>query len=56
MFFFVSYMHIHVPFITYCSRLFVVVFREIHTFKHDVVHRVSELHLSTKFHVSQCCG
>ena len=24
---FVSYKHIHVPFITYCSRLFVVVFR-----------------------------
>ena len=28
-FFFVSYMHIHVPFITYCSRLFVAVFQEI---------------------------
>ena len=34
-FFFVTYMHIHVPFIMYCSRLFVVVFQEInciHTF------------------------
>ena len=29
MFFFVSYIHIHVPFITYCSRLFVVVFQEM---------------------------
>ena len=28
-FFFVSYMHIHVPFITYYSRLFVVVFQEM---------------------------
>ena len=28
-FFFVSYMHIHAPFIMYCSRLFVVVFQEI---------------------------
>ena len=27
-FFFVSYMHIHVPFIMYCSKLFVVVFQE----------------------------
>ena len=27
-FFFVSHMHIHVPFIMYCSRLFVVVFQE----------------------------
>ena len=38
-FFFVSYMHIHVPFITYCSRLFVVVFQDMNclqTFKHDV--------------------
>ena len=36
-FFFISYMHIHVPFIMYCLRLFVVVFQEInhlHTFKH----------------------
>ena len=56
-FFFVSYMHIHVPFIMYCLRLFVVVFQEcLHTFKHDVVRRVIELHLSTKFHVYYCCG
>ena len=58
-FFFVSYMHIHVPFIMYCSRLFVVVFQEmncLHAFKHDIVHRVRELHLSTKFHVCRCCG
>ena len=27
--FFVSYMHIHVPFKMYCSRLFVVVFQEM---------------------------
>ena len=27
--FFVSYMHMHAPFIMYCSRLFVVVFQEI---------------------------
>ena len=25
-------------------------------FAHDVVRRVAELHLSTKFHVCQCCG
>ena len=53
MLFFVSLMHIHVPFITYCSRLFVV-FQEIncvHFFKHNVVHRVTEMHHSTKFHV-----
>ena len=34
-FFFISYMHIHAPFIMYCLRLFVVVFQEInclHTF------------------------
>ena len=40
----------------YCSRLFVVVFQEInclHTFKHAHVRRVTELHLSTKFHVSK---
>ena len=33
--FFISYMHIHAPFIMYCLRLFVVVFQEInclHTF------------------------
>ena len=45
-FFFVSYIHIHVPFITYCSRLFTVVFQEmncLHTFKHDVVCQVTEL-------------
>ena len=28
-FFFVSYMHIHVPLMKYCSRLFVVVFQEV---------------------------
>ena len=28
-FFFVNYMHIHAPFIMYCSRVFVVVFQEI---------------------------
>ena len=28
-FFFVSYMHIHAPFIMYCSRLFVVVFQDL---------------------------
>ena len=58
-FFFVSYMHVHVPFIMYCSRLFVVVFQEmnyLHTFKPDIVHRVAELHLFTKFHDSQCYG
>ena len=36
-FFFVSYMHIHAPFIMHCSRFFVVVFQELnclHTFKH----------------------
>ena len=35
-FFFVSYTQIHVSFIMYCSRLFVVVFQEgncLHTFK-----------------------
>ena len=53
-------MHIHVPFIMYCSKLFVVVFQEInclHTFKHDNVRRdVTELHLSTKFHICQYCS
>ena len=47
---------IHAP---YCSRLFVVVFQEINcldTFKHAYVCQVTELHLSTKFHVCQCCG
>ena len=52
-FFFISYMHIHAPFIMYCLRLFVVVFQEIHTFKHGYVRRITELHLSTKFHVCQ---
>ena len=58
-FFFISYMRIHAPFIMYCLRLFVVVFQEInclHTFKHAYVRRVTELHLSTKFHVCQCRG
>ena len=59
-FFFVSYMHIHVPFIMYCTTLFVV-FQErncLHTFKHDVVRRVTQFHLSTKFvsaAVSEIC-
>ena len=34
----------------YCLRLFVVAFQEMNTFKHDFVHWVTELHLSTKFH------
>ena len=58
-FFFFSYMHIHVPFKMYCSRLFVVVFQEmnsLHTFKHDVIRWVTEFHLSAKFHVCQCCS
>ena len=54
--FLVNYMHIHAPFIMYCSRLFVVVFNCLHTFKHAYVRWVTELHLSTKFHVCQCCG
>ena len=57
-FFFVNYMHIHAPFIMYCSRLFFAVFLEInclHTFKHAYVRRVTELHLSTKFHVICLC-
>ena len=43
--FFVSYMHIHVPFIMYCSRLVVVVFQEIN-FLHTLClsgHRASSL-------------
>ena len=50
------YMHIHAPFIMHCLRLFVVVFQEInclHTFKHAYVRRVTEFHLSTKFHACQ---
>ena len=39
--------------IMYCSRLFVVVFQETSTCKHDVVRQVTEIHLSTKFHVCQ---
>ena len=57
--FFISYMHLHAPFIMYCLRLFVIVFQEInclHTFKHAYVRRVTELHLSTTFHVCQCHG
>ena len=53
MFPFVSYMNIN---IMYCSSLFVFVFQEmtcLQTLKHDVVHRVTELHISTKFHVCQ---
>ena len=50
-FFFVSYVHIHAPFIMCIARgLFVVVFQEIsclHAFKHAYVRRVTELHLST---------
>ena len=58
-FFFVSYMHIHAPFIMYSLRFLVAVFQEInclHTFEHAYVRRVTELHLSTKFHVCQCRG
>ena len=44
MFFFVSYMHIHIPTIMYCSRLFVNCFPS-NTLKHDVVCWVTELHL-----------
>ena len=51
----VRYIHVHVLFITYCSRLVVVVFIVIY-FEHDIVCRVTELHLSTKFHVRQFCG
>ena len=39
--------------------VFVVVFQEInclHTFKQAYVRQVTELHLSTKFHVCQCRG
>ena len=57
--FFVSYMYTHVPFIMYSSMLFVVVFQEmncLHIFEHDIVRRVTEIHLSTKFHVCQYCG
>ena len=52
-------MHIHVPSIIYRSRLIVVVFQEtncLHTFKLDIVCRVTELHLSTQLHACQCCG
>ena len=58
-FLFVIYIHIHVPFIMYCLRLFVVVFQEInclHTFKHDYVCHVTELYLSTKCYVCHCCS
>ena len=34
----------------------VVVVVVVHTFKHDVVRLVAELHLSTKFHVCQSCS
>ena len=53
---FVSYMHIHVPIIMYYSWLFVV-FQEMNCLQLDVVCRVTELHLSTKFHatVSEIC-
>ena len=51
----VFFCQLHIPIIMYCSRLFVVVFQEIRTFKHDVC-RATELHLSTKFHVCQCSG
>ena len=56
---FVSYMHIHMPLRIYWQRLFFVVFQEIqclHNFNHDDVRHITELYLSTKFHVCQCCG
>ena len=59
LFFFVSYIHIHMPLRMYWPRLFFVVFQEmqcLHNFNHDDVRHVTELYLSTKFHVCQCCG
>ena len=55
----VIYMHIHMPLRMYWPRLFFVVFQEIqclHNFNYDDVRHVTELYLSTKFHVCQCCG
>ena len=56
---FVSYMHIHMPLRMYWPRLFFVVFQEkqcLSIFNHDDVRHVTELYLSTKFHVCHCCG
>ena len=41
------------------AKIFCVVFQEIqclHNFNHDNVRHVTELYLSTKFHVCQCCS
>ena len=57
--FFVSYMHVRTCPLYNVLLEFVVVFQEmncLYIFKHDIVRRVTELHLSTKFHVCQCCG
>ena len=52
---FLCQLHAHTcPFIMYCSRLFVAVFIVYNTFKHDIVHWVTEVHLSTKFHAPVC--
>ena len=47
------------PLRMYWPRLFFVVFQEIHclhNFNYDDVRHVTELYLSTKFHVCQCCS
>ena len=56
---FVSYIHIHMLLRMFWPRLFFVVFQEtqcLHIFNHDDVCHVTELYLSTKFYVCQCCG
>ena len=52
-------MHIHISIKNVLAETVFVVFQEIqclHNFNHDDVRRVTELYLSTKFHVCQCCG
>ena len=53
---FVSYIHIHMPLRMYWPRLVLQEIQCLHNCNHDDVRHVTELYLSTKFHVCQCCG
>ena len=56
----VIYMRIHIYAIkNVLAEIFLWFFQEIqclHNFNHDDVRHVTELYLSTKFHVCQCCS
>ena len=55
-FFFVSCMHIHVPFIMYCSRLFVVVFQEMNCLNLTLFVRSLNFIFLQGFHAIHCYG